>query len=154
MGQRGPTRQPGSVRWYREGRHRYGRNRSELPDKPECLSPEASKVWDELVPQLYLDGIPILKVDAFALEIICETRAWMLELRREMADKGIVLKGPRGKLYVNPQFKLLTELSKQFLAWSDKFGMHPLARQRLDLVQPDYDPREAVMAGFQSETGA
>ena len=143
MGERGPTRQPGSIRWYEEGRQ-FHQARSEMPDKPDWLSGEASRVWDELVPQLYVDGIPILKIDSASLSVICVTRGWMVELQSDMRHEDMILKGPRGKDYENPKYKIWRDLSKIFLAWAQQFGMTPRSRQRLELVTHfENDPLEA-----------
>lgn len=52
MGERRPTRQRGSIRWYQEGRQ-FDHVRSGMPDKPDWLP---AKRWDEIVPQIYLGG--------------------------------------------------------------------------------------------------
>lgn len=103
-----------------------------LPAKPDDLSPAAEKMWD-----LILEELPkadLLKpLDAFALQVGCETFARWYEakrLRLLQPNFGLLAKTSQG-MGVSPLVRVESEASREFRAWCSEFGLTPAAEVKL-----------------------
>lgn len=103
-----------------------------LPVKPEDLSPAAEKMWDLIIEEL--PKADLLKpLDAFALQVGCETFARWYEakrLRLLQPNFGLLAKTSQG-MGVSPLVRVESEASREFRAWCSEFGLTPAAEVKL-----------------------
>lgn len=103
-----------------------------LPTKPGDLSPVASDMWDRIVDEL--PKADLLKpLDAFALQVGCETFARWYEakrLRLSQPNAGLLAKTSQG-MGVSPLVRVESEASREFRAWCAEFGLTPAAEVKL-----------------------
>ena len=95
---------------------------SERPTKPEGLSPDSSKLWDEVVD--YLLGKNVVDViDATELEMMCRlwglTRAALVAAEKNPVDKDCRIAA--------------CSYAARFEAVASRFGMTPVDRSRLTM---------------------
>jgi P27 family predicted phage terminase small subunit len=106
------------------------------PVKPDGMTPIASAMWDAIVAELD-QGVSLLKpLDAYALEVGCETFArWHAAKSRrlEQPADGLLAKTSQG-LGVSPLVRVESEASREFRAWCAEFGLTPAAEVKLASV--------------------
>lgn len=110
--------------------------RRAVPAKPDDLTPVASRMWDAVVAEL--PRLELLKpLDAFALEVGCETYARWHEakrLRLRGEGSGLLAKTSQG-VGVSPLVRVESEASREFRAWCAEFGLTPAAEVKLAAAQ-------------------
>lgn len=99
------------------------------PKKPADLSPVASAMWDAIVAEL--ESAQLLKpIDAFALQVGCETFARWHSAKTQRLQAGVLAKTSQG-VGVSPLVRVETEASRDFRAWCAEFGLTPAAEVKL-----------------------
>lgn len=99
------------------------------PDKPSDLSPVASAMWDAIV--VDLESAQLLKpLDAFALQVGCETFARWHTAKTQRLAAGVLAKTSQG-VGVSPLVRVESEASREFRAWCAEFGLTPAAEAKL-----------------------
>jgi len=110
---------------------------------PRDLSREARKAWKRLVPELVRYNL-VAKVDADALETLCETIGLLKVLRRSInarqellisEDKdpahAIVASTPNGMLIQSVTYQALNRETEKLRSWLAEFGLTPAQRARV-----------------------
>lgn len=114
-----------------------------LPTKPDCLSADASWLWDQVLEQMKTIGV-LKPLDAAGLEVACETFArWREAVRMRQhgatyaTDAGEIRK-PAGLLAGNSQGMVAApwigveeRASRDFRTWCAEFGFTPAAEKNL-----------------------
>lgn len=136
MGQRGPAPKPKILR-APTGRNRIARGR---PEKPRALVGEASAEWDRIIPELEAAGM-LAVVDRAGLIGYCLAFSQMCAADSILQAEGIICSEPiqnaAGKVIAerikaHPAVAIHAEASRRVLAYIDRFGLTPAARQRLE----------------------
>lgn len=99
------------------------------PVKPADLSEVAGRMWDQIVSAL--SSAQLLKpLDAFALEVGCETYARWHTAKTQRMTTGVLAKTSQG-VGVSPLVRVEQEASREFRAWCAEFGLTPAAETKL-----------------------
>lgn len=150
MGQRGPAAKPPELKVL-EG-NRGGRSidltsmfRPEVgtPPTPRDLSRDGRKAWKRLVPELLRYNL-LSKIDADALEDLCETIGLIKVLRRSINAKQELLlsknedpagaveaRTPKGMRIQSPTYQALNREREKLRSWLAEFGLTPAQRARV-----------------------
>ncbi|KQV85445.1 hypothetical protein ASC87_07075 [Rhizobacter sp. Root1221] len=150
MGARGPAAKPPELKLL-EG-NRGGRAidltsmfRPEVgaPPMPRDLSREGKKAWKRLVPELLHYNL-LSKVDADALETLCEIIGLLKVLRRSINAKqelllsenkdpaaAIEVSTPNGMRIQSPTYQALNRETEKLRSWLAEFGLTPAQRARV-----------------------
>lgn len=119
-----------------EGRDSGGRKIEPPPDfireppiKPEDLSEDASWMWDQIVMQMGSTGV-LKPLDAYALEVICETFARWREAVRQRQESGLLASNSQGRVSA-PWVGIEERAGRDFRAWCSEFGLTPAAEKNL-----------------------
>lgn len=106
---------------------------AELFPAPADLPAEAAEMYRRVVQELAPRGLR--EADLEAISMMCHS-AWVhYEARRAVAQKGVLVKGPRGNAVVNPLIKVARDEAATYLRLADSFGLTLAARLRLGLMQ-------------------
>jgi P27 family predicted phage terminase small subunit len=132
----------------------------EVPDIPEGLSELAIAEWNSIVPELACLGV-LSKIDGKALGAYCECYAEWVQAKKEVTDRGILVKEPaydkKGKeigykLKRNPAIAVKNEALKLMKSFLIEFGLTPASRARLHVEKPaDPDPFDIFLASQQHD---
>lgn len=150
MGSRGPVAKPPELKLL-EG-NRAGRApdltagfRPQVgtPPLPTGLSREGKKAWKRLVPELLQYNL-LTKVDADALEDLCETIGLLKVLRRSIngdmerllaADKdpatAVTCSTPNGMQVQSAVYQAMNREREKLRTWLAEFGLTPAQRARV-----------------------
>lgn len=115
-------------------------------EKPEWLTLEAAREWDEIVPPLVSAGLAT-SADVVALAVLVETFAQFKRLRDLTYGREIMAKGGRSvtsddgetvwetppTLVKHPLLPALAQARDTLLRYADHFGMTPSARAKIAL---------------------
>lgn len=99
------------------------------PVKPE-LPPDASAMWDDIVPILREANV-LNKVDSAALEAMCLQWERGRAARRIIAEEGLLAIGSTGQLVEHPAVQIERNAHAAFLRFATEFGITPTARARI-----------------------
>lgn len=117
------------------------------PAKPDDLSSEASRHWDEIVPELARLEL-INPSNAGALIMLCETWSRWKEAQAILFEEGVLGHNSQGSVR-HPAVAVIEAASKEYRAWSAEFGLTPSSETRLGAKEPKGDganpfaPRES-----------
>jgi phage terminase small subunit len=111
---------------YRAGRDkgRDGLQAGGQPVKPESLTGDASRFWDDHVPELVRLGA-VKKIDSPTLTCMCE---WWSDLRAVATALAAVRPGTKRAIYLQA---MKVSAQKQFNTLAFRFGLSPLDRVRI-----------------------
>jgi P27 family predicted phage terminase small subunit len=103
------------------------------PDPPGTLTAGGRVKWAMIVPQI-ARLCQLRETDADALAAYCE--AWALRTRAaaEMEGQPLALATPNGTLQIHPLLKIMEKADAQILKLSERFGLTPADRKRLQLA--------------------
>lgn len=87
-------------------------------DPPEGLPEAAADVWREIVASNDLAGT----VDRAALEAFCTLMARLRDARARVAEEGMVVTDPRGRVIPHPALTVERQTAEQIRAWGDRFA--------------------------------
>lgn len=150
MGARGPVGKPPELKALEGGRgHRpidltsHFRPEVSAPPLPRDLSREGKKAWKRLVPELVRYNL-VSKVDADALETLCETIGLLKVLRRSInakqelllaqgKDPAAAIEGstPKGMRIQSVAYQALNRETEKLRTWLSEFGLTPAQRARV-----------------------
>ena len=150
MGQRGPAAKPPELKVL-EG-NRAGRAidltsmfRPEVgaPPLPRDMSRDGKKAWKRLVPELLRYNL-VSKVDADALQDLCETIGLIAVLRRSINASqerllaanqdpaaAVEARTPKGMRIQSPTYQALNREREKLRSWLAEFGLTPAQRARV-----------------------
>jgi P27 family predicted phage terminase small subunit len=109
--------------------------RRERPSAPAHVSDKARETWGYV--SALLDGMGVLtKVDAVALEMLCEAYADYLTSRAELEAFGSnyyeTVNQTGGVMHrAHPAVAVMRDADRRIKAWLAEFGMTPSARTRV-----------------------
>jgi P27 family predicted phage terminase small subunit len=104
-----------------------------VPDPPDDLTPEAAARWRRIVP-LIAALCQLRDTDCDALGAYCEQAALRARALLEMRGQPLTLTTPNGTLQVHPLLKIVREADGMLLKLSERFGLTPADRKRLQLA--------------------
>ena len=150
MGQRGPAPKPNELKVLEGGRgHRpidlTSTFRPEVgePPMPAGMSREGKKAWKQLVPELLHYNL-VSKVDAPALESLCETIGLLKVLRRSINSRqellltekqdpalAITTSTPNGMQVQSAIYQAMNREQDKLKSWLAEFGLTPAQRARV-----------------------
>jgi P27 family predicted phage terminase small subunit len=126
------------------------------PDIPQGLSELAIAEWNSIVPALEQLGV-LSKIDGKALGAYCECYAEWVQARKEVTDRGILIReavyDKNGeeighKLKRNPAISIKNEALKLMKSFVIEFGLTPASRARLHVEKPaEPDAMDLYLAG-------
>lgn len=87
-------------------------------DPPEGLAAAAADVWRDIVSTNDFAG----RVDRSALEAFCILMARLREASQRVADEGMVVKDPRGRVVPHPALAVERQTAEQIRVWGDRFA--------------------------------
>ena len=122
------------------------------PRRPAHLSERAAAAWKYVVPILEDRGLAG-DLDAWAIEMLCECYATILELRRVLRDEEdgsftYETESESGRMIrPRPEVGMLADKERLFKGWLVEFGMTPAARSKVQASDPTKveDPDEAFL---------
>lgn len=152
MGKRGPPRLPTEVLIARGSRHAKGRPLSdqpvvipegtaapvaiperEPPKRPAWLTPQAVKIWDEVIPILKSIGV-LTVADGATISRYCQSLVDWVKYDKAIRKEGAWYKHPSGALRAHPAVRLRAECAKVLKESEDRLGLSPQARSSLHLT--------------------
>ena len=102
---------------------------------PKELAPAAREIWAKLAPEL--ERLKFLRAtDLFAFTRYCQYAARWIEINKALKTKDLSYwtESAHGKMQRdNPQFRHLVIIEKRLEDLEDRFGLNPMARQRIML---------------------
>jgi P27 family predicted phage terminase small subunit len=122
-----------------------------LPTCPSHLKGKARRAWKFLSQQLEQTGLD-RRIDTFTLEALCLSYAAALSAEEQLTREGctvredIIRKGNvvGSVLKTHPAVKVRNGAWVRFLAFADRFGLSPKAREAIT-VQPLDNPETDLM---------
>lgn len=150
MGARGPAAKPPELKILEGNRGNRAVDLTAMfrpevgaPALPRDLSREGRKAWKRLVPELVRYNL-LSKVDADALEDLCETIGLVKVLRRSInASQELLLsrgedpagaveaRTPKGMRIQSPTYQALNREREKLRTWLAEFGLTPAQRARV-----------------------
>lgn len=150
MGLRGPVGKPPELKLLEGNRGNRPLNLDQIfrpevaaPPMPKDLSREAKKAWKRLVPELVRYNL-VSKVDADALEELCETIGMLKTLRRainrrqellreQKLDPAGAIEGstPNGMIVQSVTYQAMNREREKLRSWLAEFGLSPAQRARV-----------------------
>jgi P27 family predicted phage terminase small subunit len=106
--------------------------------KPEFFDKYASRIWDELAPQLITDGrlTPLTKA---GFEILCVLKGRTIKIEEELQRQDFLKQGYRKDSVKNPLLTIYKNTVDQFFKFAAEYGLTPQSRQRLVLEPSEPD---------------
>lgn len=99
------------------------------PEKPDTLSPAASKHWDEILPELErLDLVNPTNIGG--LVIMCEAWARHVQALQILAEQGLMIVNSQGQVR-HPAVQIAEKASSEYRQWAGQFGITPSSETRL-----------------------
>ena len=143
MGRRGPPPKPTRLRMLdgnpskRPINQRDPQPRKDTPRCPSWLSPEAKKVWKQMVPELRKMGV-LTVVDGAALAGFCQVSVRWRQAEEFLDQHGQVypLRDEKGNVRCMqqfPQVSIARNLLQILRGFYQEFGMTPASRTRIQL---------------------
>ncbi len=121
--------------------------RREIPSPPAHLSDRGKVAWGKV--SVILDRMGVLtEADAFALEMLCETYADILDARENLQGgryQTVITKSGDSMERARPALSDLQDADRRFRAWLVEFGLTPSARSR---VKTEGEKEEDPLAEF------
>ena len=147
MGKRGPTPMP-TVIAKQKGNYRPSRHGdvvakvdaidfvySNIPHPPAHLNNYAASIWNQQLMQAYKVYGYISFLDLKLFEQYCEVYGEIETIKYQNISRTFVDKS--GNIRINPLYKELNMLRRDFQRLSAEFGFSPSARTRVPLQQQD-----------------
>jgi P27 family predicted phage terminase small subunit len=136
-----PIRHHQAVGSYRPDRHQaMPLHPSDLPPPvAPWLTPLAKAKWEEAAAELTAAGV-LTALDLDALAVYCEAYATWRAAVDTVAMEGATYKTEGGLVKAHPAVAIMQAADKTLLAWSEKLGLTPSARQRMRIEPPEKKP--------------
>lgn len=108
-----------------------------VPTPPEHLGDGARAAWFAVCPMLQAMGV-LDRADAMALERLCETYAEVVELTRDIRERGrtqtTITESGSEMERQRPQVAMLADADRRFKSYLVEFGLSPAARSKVQVV--------------------
>jgi len=125
---------------HRDGTFQPCRHEKTLPEvsiplKPEGLTCEAARLWDDLIIRLKSNGT-LSNLDGIALYLLCESFSTYVEACEMIEKHGFAFKtkmadGKRTKMIPNPAISVRKKSWREVVTLCRQFGMTPRSRKAL-----------------------
>lgn len=102
------------------------------PPQPVGMGPKAVAKWRAIVP-LIAQQVALKEVDADALRQYCEAVVLREKAVAELEEAPLLCEGPNGAQYGNPLMKIIKEQETLMMKLSERFGLDPASRRRLQI---------------------
>lgn len=100
---------------------------------PDGMTPRALEKWRTLAPMVAAMS-PLRDTDADALRQYCEACVLRDRAMIELEGSPLVLSTPNGAMQTNPLLKIIAQADGVILKLSERFGLDPASRKRLNLA--------------------
>jgi P27 family predicted phage terminase small subunit len=107
-----------------------------FPDPPEGLGTAALAHWHDTARMVSEAGI-LSRLDRDALLRYCQAWARLREVQDQIKKLGIMTKGARGALRLNPYLALEGPAAREVRHWANQLGLTPMARAKLRVEERD-----------------
>lgn len=111
---------------------------------PEELLGDAYAVqeWERLAPELVRLGM-LTRADTKVLMMYCVAYSQWRQLREGWTPSSVTVESRTGSQTMSAESKMMMELYRQLLAYSDRLGLNPSARTRIRVKAPEWsqDPQ-------------
>lgn len=117
------------------------RPRTEIPEPPDHLLPEALAEWHRLASELESLGL-ISKIDRAAFAVYCQAYGRWVQCENKLAElgeKGMVETTPSGYKQQGTWLQISNRAVEQMKSFLTEFGMTPSARSRVTPSSPQGD---------------
>ena len=117
------------------------RPRTEIPDPPDHLLPEALDEWNRISVELHSLGL-ISQIDRAALAVYCQAYGrWVMSENKlaELGENGMVETTPSGYKQQGTWLQISNRAVEQMKSFLTEFGMTPSARSRVTPSSPQGD---------------
>jgi P27 family predicted phage terminase small subunit len=114
---------------------------------PTWIKGRARDIWDQYSTELIRLGL-MTELDTEAFGKYCTFQAEWEELTVRLATEGMTYEGDNGLLKTNPLVKIRTDLEIRILQLSDRFGLNPSARVRIDMRRLNGEQDESDIENF------
>lgn len=119
------------------------------PTRPDWLSADGRKAWDELAPELERVGL-LTKVDGFGFALACEdlaiARAALRSIRRGTGYSVLTKdRAHGGEPRKHPALMVYRQHADAFRAWCKEYGLTPSARVGLPAPGDDGDEDDDLL---------
>lgn len=118
---------------------------TELPEPPDYIGDYGAREWNRVGPELIKLGL-MSTVDLQVFEAYCLNVQLMVDARKAIADKGMLVNGARGKVR-NPAIAAFASASTAIRGFASEFGLSPSARSRIKLPTDSDD----ILAGLMGD---
>src|SRR5262245_15040438 len=140
-----PTAAHRIVGTYRRDRHEGpALTPGKPPPAPAWLSDVAKPKWGETATLLAGTGL-LTDLDHDALAAYCETWATWRKAVETVEREGATYRTAAGLVKRHPAVAIAAQAGKDLLAWAERLGLTPAARQRMRVELPsegEHDPME------------
>lgn len=119
----------------------------EVPPMPKGMSAAAKEHWDYYAEMLV--GLRLLTVaDWGAFTRICTVWGRIRELERSLAKTGYTNVTAKGYVQQRPEVAMLHKAEVEYRQLTDRFGLNPAARSRVQMVpEASEDPAAEMLFG-------
>ncbi len=123
-------------------------DRGQIPEKPDDLGPEGSKLWDLCIRDLVkLNLTKELDGEALHEMCLCVSR-YHLAVKR-YAEFGMVEDNPKtGMPHKSPWVTIAQDAAKEYLSWCSRFGLTPSDEIRLAKEAGEGSGKNSVSDAF------
>ncbi len=136
-----------------EGTIRADRMRNEpkpaaaVPTCPTSLPAAAKTEWRRLVREL--NAVKLLaRIDRDALADLALCIVRLRQAEKEISENGLTIVSAKGELRRNPALISAREYRQALRSWSEKFGLSPADRGRLDVRNSEPKPKDPAEKYF------
>ncbi len=115
-----------------------------IPTCPTWLPAGAKQEWRRLVRELKAVKL-LARIDRDALADLALCVLRLREAEESISEKGLTIVSDKGELKRNPMLITAREYRQALRAWSERFGLSPADRGRLEVPNSEpkmYDPAE------------
>ena len=155
MGLRGPVPESASLRLLKGRRERPQTSSvtssaaqtkpRPCPRCPAQLSDGAKAEWKRVAPELHRTG-RLTALDVAALALYCQSYADYIESRDVVAREGLSITNARGAIVKHPLLSAARAFRQDAVVFGREFGLTPLSRGRMPMIEPDPEPDDAFEA--------
>lgn len=119
---------------------------TEPPARPEFVTGEAREEWDRLVELLVSSG-HLARIDADILAAYCATWCDYVTARTAINAEGLTITTANGKPRPHPLLRASERAMSRLWQFSDRLGLSPLARARIDATRAKAARKKSPISG-------
>lgn len=102
---------------------------------PEDLGDDGARLWEQMADRLKAEGFT-KESDHAGLVSMCQAYDDWIHAREILEEEGIIIIETSSKGYditkAHPAVAIRNDADRRFMAWTDRFGMNPSARSRVE----------------------